>query len=48
MSRSYRHIKEYENEIIKKLVFEKGISKSAIERATGISRGTIARICDKM
>ena len=30
--------------IIKKLVNVAGISKSAIERATGISRGTIIRI----
>lgn len=42
-------IKEYDKEkrdaLIKKLVFEKNISKSALERATGISRGTIIRIC---
>ena len=31
--------------LIKKLVLEKNISKSALERATGISRGTIIRIC---
>lgn len=36
--------KEERNRIIKKLVNEKGISKSALERATGISRGTIIRI----
>ena len=30
--------------LIKKLVLEKNISKSALERATGISRGTIIRI----
>ena len=45
-------IKEYDkerrNELIKKFVFEKKISKSALERATGISRGTIIRICNKM
>ena len=33
------------NRLIKRLVFDKGISKSALERATGISRGTIVRIC---
>ncbi|MBR3932660.1 MAG: transposase [Clostridia bacterium] len=38
--------KSSRNEIIKMLVTEKGISKSALERATGISRGTIARICE--
>ena len=38
--------KEERNQIIKKLVAEKGISKSALERATGISRGTIIRICN--
>ena len=37
--------KEKRNELIRKLVFEKKISKSALERATGISRGTIIRIC---
>ena len=37
--------KEKCNELIRKLVFEKKISKSALERATGISRGTIIRIC---
>lgn len=36
------------NRLIQKLVFEKGISKTALERATGISRGTIIRICSKM
>lgn len=45
-------IKEYSkdkrNAVIKKLVFEKNISKSALERATGISRGTIIRICKEM
>ena len=45
-------IKEYDKEkrdaLIKKLVFEKKISKSALERATGISRGAIIRICNKM
>ena len=30
--------------LIKKLFNEAGISKSALERATGISRGTIIRI----
>jgi len=34
--------------LIRKFVFEKGISKSALERATGISRGTIIRICKRM
>ncbi len=45
-------IKEYDKEkrnaLIKKLVFEKKISKSALERATGISRGTIIRICKEV
>ena len=45
-------IKEYDKEkrdaLIKKLVFEKKISKSALERATGISLGTIIRIFKKM
>ena len=45
-------IKEYDkekrDELVKKLVFEKKISKSALERATGISRGTIIRICKEM
>ncbi len=36
---------ELRNAIVKKLVEETGISKSALERATGISRGTIIRIC---
>ena len=36
------------DKLIVKFVFEKGISKSALERATGISRGTIIRICNKM
>ena len=36
---------ELRNAIIKKLVEEVGISKSALERETGISRGTIIRIC---
>ena len=40
--------KEKRNELIRKLVFEKKISKSALERATGISRGTIIRICKDM
>ena len=34
--------------LIKKLVNEKHISKSALERATGISRGTIIRVCKEM
>ena len=42
-------IKKYDkgkrDALIKKLVLEKNISKSALERATGISRGTIIRIC---
>ncbi|MBQ3022772.1 MAG: transposase [Clostridia bacterium] len=33
------------NAVVKKLVEEMGISKSALERETGISRGTIIRIC---
>lgn len=40
--------KDTRNSMIKKLVLEKGISKSALERATGISRGTIVRICKEM
>lgn len=36
--------KQERNELIKKLVDEVGISKSALERATGISRGVIIRI----
>ena len=36
------------NRLILKFVNEKGISKSALERATGISRGTIIRICKEM
>ncbi len=40
--------KNIRNELIKKLVNEKGISKSALERATGISRGTIIRICSQI
>ena len=40
---------DYKNpEQLKKFVNEKGISKSALERATGISRGTIIRICKEM
>ncbi len=39
--------KENRDKIVKKLVNEKHISKSALERATGISRGTIVRICNK-
>ena len=39
--------KDQRNNLIKKLVTEKGISKSALERATGISRGTIYNICNK-
>lgn len=38
--------KSERNLLIKKLVNEQGISKSALERATGISRGTIVRICN--
>ena len=45
-------IKTYDRDkrdtLIKKLVYEKGISKSALERTTGISRGTIIRICKEM
>lgn len=40
--------KEIRDNLITKLVFENHISKSALERATGISRGTIIRICNKM
>ena len=36
---------ELRNAVVKKLVEELGISKSALERETGISRGTIIRIC---
>jgi DNA invertase Pin-like site-specific DNA recombinase len=39
--------KKERDEIIVKLL-EEGISKSALERATGISRGTIARIAQKV
>lgn len=35
------------NEKIRKIVLEKGISKSELERATGISRGTIIRACNE-
>ena len=37
---------ELRDAVIKKLVEEKGISKSALERETGLSRGTIIRICN--
>lgn len=40
--------KSARNYLIQKLVFEKGISKTALERVTGISRGTIIRVCSKM
>lgn len=40
--------KEKRNMLIKKLVFEKKISKSALERATGISRGTIIKVCNEV
>lgn len=40
--------KEDRDSLIKRLVNEVGISKSALERATGISRGTIIRIVSKM
>ena len=40
--------KKIRNSLIKKLIFKSGISKSALERATGISRGTIIRICKEM
>ena len=36
------------NRLILKFVNEKGISKSALERATGISRGTIIRVCKEV
>lgn len=39
--------KTLRNELIKKLVNEKGISKSALERAIGLSRESITRICDE-
>ena len=38
--------REERDETVKRLV-DKGISKSALERETGISRGTIIRICNK-
>lgn len=37
--------KESRNKIVKMLINEKHISKRALERATGISRGTIIRLC---
>lgn len=37
--------KEVRDELIKKFIFEHRISKSALERAVGISRETITRIC---
>ena len=40
--------KEERNQLIKKLVDEVGISKSALERATGIPRGVIIRITKQM
>ena len=40
-------LKKDRDDIIRKLVSEKGISKSALERAAGISRGTIHNICNK-
>jgi len=40
--------KSQRNELIRKFVYDKGISKSALERATGISRGTIIRVCKEM
>lgn len=40
--------KEERNLLIRKLVFEKKIPKSALERATGMSRGTIIRICKEI
>ena len=40
--------KQKRNETIKKLIIENGISKKDLERETGISRGTIIRICQKM
>lgn len=39
--------KDLRNELIKRLVNEKGISKSALERAIGLSRETITKICDE-
>jgi len=38
--------KEIRDKIIKELVQEKHLSKSALERALGISRATITRICE--
>ena len=38
--------KDERDRIIKKLVNEFGVSKSELERITGISRGTIIRICN--
>ena len=40
--------KQERNNLIKRLVDEIGISKSALERATGISRGVIIRIMKEM
>ena len=40
--------KEKRNMLIKKLVFEKKISKSALQRATGISRETIIKVCNEV
>ena len=37
---------ELRDAVVKKLVEEKGISKSALERETGLARGTIIRICN--
>lgn len=37
--------KAYRDDAIKRLITEAGISKSALERATGISRNTIIRVC---
>ena len=37
--------KQERNRLILKFIKEEGISKSALERATGISRGTIIRVC---
>ena len=38
--------KKERDKIVRRLVLEKGISKSTLERATGILRGIIIRICN--
>ena len=39
--------KDERDKIIAKLVFEKNISKTALEKVTGVSRKTITLICNK-